>query len=123
MLDDGKIIVADPEHLPTLEGPKLYKRGGYYYIFAPFGGVGGGVQAVLRARNIYGPFEHRVVLAQGTTNQRTAPGVAMWKHRMGGLVRSFPVAWRTRTHCSPRAGEVGRRLAHHWQGPGRRTGW
>lgn len=67
VLDEGKIIVADPEHLPTLEGPKLYKRDGYYYIFAPFGGVGGGAQAVLRARNIYGPFEHRVVLAQGTT--------------------------------------------------------
>ena len=24
---------------PTIEGPKLYKRNGYYYIFAPAGGV------------------------------------------------------------------------------------
>jgi beta-xylosidase len=68
VLDAGKVIVEDPEHLPTLEGPKLYKRHGYYYIFAPFGGVGSGAQAVLRSRNIYGPYEHRVVLAQGSTS-------------------------------------------------------
>jgi beta-xylosidase len=67
VLDEGKIIVQDPENLPTLEGPKLYKRNGYYYIVAPFGGVGTGAQAVLRARNIYGPYEHRVVLAEGST--------------------------------------------------------
>lgn len=68
VLDEGKVIVEDPEHLPILEGPKLYKRHGYYYIFAPFGGVGSGAEAVLRSRNIYGPYEHRVVLAQGATN-------------------------------------------------------
>ena len=42
VLDEGRVIVQDPEHLPVLEGPKLYKRNGYYYIFAPFGGVGTG---------------------------------------------------------------------------------
>jgi len=68
VLDAGKIIVQDPEHLPVLEGPKFYKRDGYYYIFAPIGGVGGGSQAVLRSRQIYGPYEHRVVLTQGSTN-------------------------------------------------------
>jgi len=68
VLDQGKIVVQDPEHLPTLEGPKLYKRGGYYYIFAPFGGVGVGSQVVLRSRQIYGPYDFRVVLAQGSTN-------------------------------------------------------
>ncbi len=68
VLDEGTTIVDDPEHLPVLEGPKLYKRGGYYYIFAPFGGVGSGSQAVLRSRQIYGPYEHRVALAQGSTN-------------------------------------------------------
>lgn len=67
VLDDGKVIVQDPEHLPTLEGPKLYKRDGYYYIFAPFGGVGAGAEVVLRSRGIYGPYEQRVVLAQGST--------------------------------------------------------
>lgn len=67
VLDGGKVIVDDPAHLPVLEGPKLYKRDGYYYIFAPFGGVNTGAQAVLRSRHIYGPYEHRVVLAQGGT--------------------------------------------------------
>ena len=67
VLDAGKVIVEDPVHLPVLEGPKLYKRDGYYYIFAPFGGVATGAQAVLRARNIYGPYQYHVVLAQGDT--------------------------------------------------------
>lgn len=67
VLDEGKVIVQDRDHLPTLEGPKFYKRHGYYYIFAPFGGVGTGAQAVLRSRNIYGPYDYHVVLAQGST--------------------------------------------------------
>jgi beta-xylosidase len=67
VLDAGRIIVQDPEHLPTLEGPKFYKRNGWYYIFAPMGGVGRGSQAVLRSRNIYGPYDYRIVLAQGST--------------------------------------------------------
>jgi beta-xylosidase len=65
VLDDGKEIVRDPAALPTLEGPKLYKRNGYYYIFAPFGGVSTGSQVVLRSKSIYGPYDHRVVLQQG----------------------------------------------------------
>lgn len=68
ILGEGKVIVQDPEHLPTLEGPKFYKRDGYYYIFAPFGGVNAGAQAVLRSRHIDGPYDYRVVLAQGSTS-------------------------------------------------------
>jgi beta-xylosidase len=70
VLDDGKVII-DGNKIPdwnTLEGPKLYKRNGYYYVFAPSGGVVIGYQAVFRARNIYGPYEHRIVLAQGRTS-------------------------------------------------------
>lgn len=67
VLDKGRVIVQDPQTLPVLEGPKLYKRNGYYYILAPFGGVGTGAQAVLRSRNLYGPYEHRIVLAKGST--------------------------------------------------------
>ena len=51
----------------TLEGPKFYKRDGYYYIFAPAGGVETGWQAVFRATHITGPYEHRTVMAQGDT--------------------------------------------------------
>ncbi len=67
VLDDGQIVVNDPKNLPTLEGPKLYKRDGYYYIFAPFGGVGEGAQVVLRSKDIHGPYDWKVVLSKGDT--------------------------------------------------------
>ncbi|WP_449555693.1 glycoside hydrolase family 43 protein [Hymenobacter rubidus] len=53
---------------PTLEGPKFYKRNGYYYIFAPAGGVPTGWQLVLRSKNVYGPYEERIVMDQGKTS-------------------------------------------------------
>lgn len=68
VLDEGVVIAKDPEKLPVLEGPKFYKRNGWYYIFAPIGGVPIGSQAVLRSKNIYGPYEHREVLAKGSTD-------------------------------------------------------
>lgn len=67
VLDEGKVIVEDRQTLPILEGPKLYKRNGWYYILAPFGGVEKGAQAALRSRSIEGPYEARTVLAQGST--------------------------------------------------------
>ncbi len=67
VLDAGTVIVEDKAKLPILEGPKLYKRNGYYYILAPFGGVEKGAQVALRSRSIRGPYEQRVVLSQGTT--------------------------------------------------------
>lgn len=51
----------------TIEGPKLYKRNGWYYIFAPAGGVKQGWQTVLRSRSIWGPYEYRVVMLQKDT--------------------------------------------------------
>jgi beta-xylosidase len=51
----------------TLEGPKFYKHDGWYWIFAPAGGVATGWQSVFRSRSPYGPYEGRVVLAQGDT--------------------------------------------------------
>jgi len=68
VLDAGKVIVEDPKNLPVLEGPKLLKRNGWYYIFAPYGGVEKGPQAVMRSRDIWGPYDVRTVLAQGNTN-------------------------------------------------------
>lgn len=67
VLGDGKHIFDGSETQPTIEGPKLYKRNGYYYIFAPAGGVKPGWQTVLRSRNIWGPYEERIVLHQGNT--------------------------------------------------------
>lgn len=51
----------------TIEGPKMYKKNGYYYIFAPAGGVKTGWQTVLRSKNVYGPYEFRVVMRQGSS--------------------------------------------------------
>lgn len=51
----------------TIEGPKLYKRNGYYYLFAPAGGVETGWQLALRSKNVYGPYHSKVVMAQGET--------------------------------------------------------
>lgn len=67
VLDDGHHIFDGTQTQPTIEGPKLYKRNGYYYIFAPAGGVKTGWQTVLRARNIWGPYEEKVVLHQGNS--------------------------------------------------------
>ncbi|MCM1046397.1 MAG: glycoside hydrolase 43 family protein [Candidatus Gastranaerophilales bacterium] len=67
VLDDGQFIYDGHATQPTIEGPKLYKRNGYYYIFAPAGGVKPGWQTVLRSRNIYGPYEERIVMRQGSS--------------------------------------------------------
>jgi beta-xylosidase len=64
------VTVVDGGAIPgwtTVEGPKLYRRDGWYWIFAPAGGVATGWQAVFRSRRIEGPYEHRIVLAQGSS--------------------------------------------------------
>jgi beta-xylosidase len=67
ILDDGVIVFDGHEADSTVEGPKFYKREGYYYILAPAGGVATGWQLALRSKSIYGPYEKKVVLAQGKT--------------------------------------------------------
>lgn len=63
----SRIIFDGHAEHPTCEGPKLYKRNGYYYIMHPAGGVSTGWQVVQRSRSIYGPYELRVTLRQGST--------------------------------------------------------
>jgi hypothetical protein len=108
VLDAGKVIVEDAKALPVLEGPKLYKRNGWYYIFAPIGGVETGPQAVLRSRDIWGPYEHRVVLAPGKTAWKgphqggwveTPSGQGWFVHfnsagAYGRIVHLQPVSWK-----------------------------
>lgn len=65
VLDKGVHIFDGHDKHPTVEGPKFYKRNGYYYIFAPAGGVATGWQLVLRSNHIYGPYEEKIVLEQG----------------------------------------------------------
>lgn len=66
--DDGQHVYDGHGIDPTVEGPKLYKRNGYYYILCPAGGVTTGYQLALRSRNIYGPYERKIVMAQGSTD-------------------------------------------------------
>lgn len=68
ILDKGTVVFDGHKDHPTIEGPKFYKRNGYYYIFAPGGGVPTGWQVILRSKNIYGPYEDKIVLAQGKTD-------------------------------------------------------
>lgn len=53
---------------PCIEGPKFYRRGKYFYILSPAGGVGTGWQTCLRSEKIYGPYESRIVMLQGDTD-------------------------------------------------------
>lgn len=92
----------------TIEGPKLYKRNGYYYIFAPAGGVVSGWQIVLRSKNIYGPYESKIVMHQGTTNINgphqgawvTTPAGEDWflhfqdKGAYGRILHLNPMVWK-----------------------------
>lgn len=71
-------IVYDGHSIdPTIEGPKFHKRNGYYYIFAPAGGVATGWQVVLRSKSVFGPYERKMVLAQGNTNMN-GPHQGAW---------------------------------------------
>lgn len=110
-LDEGKVVI-DGNKLAgyrTLEGPKFYKRGGFYYIFAPAGGVEGGWQSVFRSRTADGPYEDRIVLRQGRTDINgphqgawidTPTGQQDWfvhfqdQDAYGRVVHLQPMLWR-----------------------------
>jgi beta-xylosidase len=83
VLDEGKTVFDGKLNHPTIEGPKLHKRNGYYYIFAPAGGVATGWQTVLRSKNIFGPYEDRIVLAQGKT-EINGPHQGAWVELKSG---------------------------------------
>ena len=108
--DKGR-VVSDGNALPgytTLEGPKFYKRNGWYYVFAPAGGVKTGWQSVFRSRRIDGPYEGRIVLAQGATDVNgphqgalvDTPSGEWWflhfqdAEAYGRIVHLQPVEWR-----------------------------
>ena len=67
----------------TCEGPKFYKRDGWYWIMCPAGGVPTGFQLAMRAKSPYGPYEHKIVLAQGKT-VINGPHQGGWVHTKYG---------------------------------------
>ncbi|MCB9283858.1 MAG: glycosyl hydrolase 43 family protein [Lewinellaceae bacterium] len=68
LLNDGVLVFDGHERHSTIEGTKMHKRNGYYYILAPAGGVSTGWQTVLRSKNIWGPYEDKIVLNQGNSD-------------------------------------------------------
>lgn len=107
---DGKDVQVFDGHAnhPTIEGPKFHKRNGWYYIFAPAGGVATGWQTVLRAKSVYGPYEDRIVMRQGKTDVNgphqgawveTKAGESWFVHFQdrgvyGRVVHLQPMEWR-----------------------------
>lgn len=65
---DYKVVFDGHDTAPKIEGPKFYKRGKYFYILAPAGGVGTGWQVALRSENVYGPYESKIILIQGDSS-------------------------------------------------------
>lgn len=65
--EEVKVFDGNTNGNETVEGPKMYKKDGWYYIFAPAGGVKTGWQLVLRSKNVFGPYEHKIVMRQGDT--------------------------------------------------------
>ena len=123
VLDDGIVVAEDKTNLPVLEGPKLYKRNGWFYIFAPIGGVGTGPQAVGRARAITGPYEWRHILEPGNGLDgphqggyvETPSGQGWFIHfnatgAFGRIDYLEPVTW---TDDWPMAGEGGQPVLTH----------
>ena len=104
LLDDGVTVYTGP----VAEGTKFLKRGDYYYLIIPEGGVGQGWQTVLRSRHVYGPYEKRVVLEQGATAVNgphqgalvDTPAGEWWFYHfqetpvLGRVVHLQPARWR-----------------------------
>ena len=88
---DGKKAIGQPVIVfdgngtenRTCEGPKFYKRDGWYWILCPAGGVPTGFQLAMRSKSPYGPYEHKIVLAQGKTNIN-GPHQGGWVHTKYG---------------------------------------
>jgi beta-xylosidase len=108
LIGDAVLVFDGHDGNPTVEGPKLYKKDAFYYIFAPAGGVATGWQLVLKSKNIYGPYESKIVMEQGksTTN---GPHQGAWidtpsgedwfihfqdKGAYGRVVHLQPMTWK-----------------------------
>lgn len=116
MTADGTKVISKPRIVydgndgvnHTVEGPKMYKRGDYYYMFAPAGGVETGWQLVMRSKDIYGPYESKIVMHQGNTDIN-GPHQGAWvstpqgedwfihfqdKDAYGRIIHLNPMTWK-----------------------------
>jgi beta-xylosidase len=70
-----------------LEGTHVYKINGYYYLYCTYGGRDG-IQVALRSKNIYGPYQQKVVIHD------TTKGINFGIHQ-GALIELPNGAWWT----------------------------
>jgi beta-xylosidase len=70
-----------------LEGMHVYKINGYYYLYGTYGGLDG-IQVALRSKNIYGPYEQKIVISDSTK------GVNFGVHQ-GALIKTQTGEWWT----------------------------
>jgi beta-xylosidase len=107
LLGQSRIVYDGHETQPTIEGTKFYKKDGRYYIFSPAGGVPTGWQVVLRSDSPFGPYEERIVMAQGGSDTN-GPHQGAWidtpqgehwfmhfqdKDAYGRVVHLQPMSW------------------------------
>lgn len=108
VITPSRVIFDGHKSHPTCEGPKMYKKDGFYYIFHPAGGVATGWQTVLRSSQIYGPYEEKIVMRQGASVVNgphqgawvtTPKGEDWFLHfqdvgALGRLVHLQPMTWK-----------------------------
>lgn len=116
MSPDGTRLISEPRIVfdgndgvnHTVEGPKFYRHGDYYYLLAPAGGVTDGWQLAMRSKNVYGPYEAKIVMARGNSDINgphqggwitTADGEDWFLHfqdkgAYGRVVHLNPLHWR-----------------------------
>ena len=91
MSADGMKAIGDPVIVfdgngtndRTAEGPKFYKRDGWYWLMCPAGGVPVGHELAMRSKSPFGPYESKTVLARGTTDVN-GPHQGGWIHLKSG---------------------------------------
>lgn len=81
LLDEGQAIY----HGPGTEAAKIYKVDGLFYIFLAEWRRNDRKQIVLRGKNLYGPFERKVLMEKGDVVQRSVC--------QGALVQAADGSW------------------------------
>jgi len=117
LLGEGKEVIHAPHHA-YLEGPKVHKLHGWYYILAPGGGVPQGWQVVFRSRDLFGPYEEKIVLEKVATpinGPHQGRSCRLGERRMA--VPAFPGCRLIWTHRPHAARAMGGRLAAHGRRP------
>ena len=82
-ISQPRIVFDGGQENHTTEGPKFYKREGWYWILCPAGGVAMGWQLAMRSKSPYGPYEWRRVMWQGKTDIN-GPHQGAWVHTAFG---------------------------------------